>query len=275
MGLGGGAVEIIERLDDARVAPYAHVGDHAWLESRGLFVAEGRLVVRRLIEDRRFNVHSLLLTPPAHAALGDLVPDAGTQVYVCRQEAMEALTGFDFHRGCLALAERGRADAPIASLLTMRTVIGLEGVGNPDNIGGIFRNALALGGDGVLLDLGSGDPLYRKAIRTSMAATLRLPFARMTDWPAGLQRFGDAGFTILALTPATDAIDIRSLAASRGARPLLLLAGHEGDGLSAPAIEAAHRRCRIPVDPRSDSLNVAVAVGIALAMLTTGDPRVS
>lgn len=262
-------VEPIDRLDDPRVADYAHVGDPGWLRSHDLFVAEGRFVVRRLLEERRFSVRSVLLTPTAHAALADTISDHNVQTYVCDQQALAALTGFDFHRGCLALAERGSASVPLESLLEAHLLVGLEGVGNPDNVGGIFRNALAFGAGGVLLDPSSGDPLYRKAIRTSMGAALRVPFARPDEWPAGLQRFRAAGFTIVALTPAVDAIDIHSFAESRPPGPLLLLAGHEGHGLSEAAIAASDVRCRIPVDPRSDSLNVAVATGIALAMLTT------
>jgi len=262
-------VEPIERLDDPRVADYTHVGDPGWLQSHDLFVAEGRFVVRRLLEERRFSVRSVLLTPTAYAALADVMPGLTVPAYVCDQQALAALTGFHFHRGCLALASRGRAAVPLESLLETPLIVGLEGVGNPDNVGGIFRNALAFGAGGVMLDPSSGDPLYRKAIRTSMGAALRVPFARLDDWPAGLRRFRAAGFTIVALTPAVDAIDIHAFAQSRPPGPLMLLAGHEGHGLSEAAVAVSDVRCRIPIDPRSDSLNVAVATGIALAMLTT------
>ena len=257
----------VEHLDDLRVASYGHVGDHAWLRAHGLFVAEGRLVVQRLAGERRFSVQSVLLTPAAHASLGGALASLSAPVYLCSQQILSTLTGFNFHRGCLALAHRGDPLVPVDALAGSRLVVALEGVANPDNIGGIFRNALALGADGVILDQTTGDPLYRKAIRTSMGATLHVPFARMDNWPAGLVQFREAGFTVVALTPATDAVDINELAASRPTGPLMLLAGHEGHGLTGAAIAASDVRCRIPVDPRSDSLNVAVAVGIALAMV--------
>jgi tRNA G18 (ribose-2'-O)-methylase SpoU len=257
----------IASLDDPRVAPYGHVGDHAWLRAHGLFVAEGRLVVERLAGERRFALQSLLITPAAHASFAGRLDGLAAPVYVCSQQILNTLTGFNFHRGCLALAERGKPLVPIDALARARMIVALEGVANPDNIGGIFRNALALGAQGVLLDPTAGDPLYRKAIRTSMGATLRVPFASMDDWPGGLARFRESGFTIVALTPAADAVDITAFAASRQPGPLMLLAGHEGHGLTEASIAAADVRCRIPVDPRSDSLNVAVAVGIAMAML--------
>lgn len=264
-------IEPIDRLDDPRVAAYAHVGDPAWLESHDLFVAEGRLVVRRLLDARRFAIESLLLTPPALHALEEVTADCPCPVFVCDPQVLNSLTGFDFHRGCLALATRGPA-ASVDSLLSARLLVALEGVGNPDNVGGIFRNALAFGVDGVLLDPSSGDPLYRKAIRTSMGAALRVPFARAAAWPGDLRRLRDAGFTVIALTPATGARDISAVAREVGGSRLALLFGHEGKGLSTEALEASDIRCRVPIDPRSDSLNVAVAAGIALAILTTDRP---
>ena len=55
---------------DPRLAPYRDVGDPAWLRREGLFVAEGRLVVERLIDAKRFAIESILVTPAAHARTG-------------------------------------------------------------------------------------------------------------------------------------------------------------------------------------------------------------
>ena len=146
-------------------------------------------------------------------------------------------------------------------------------MGNPDNIGGIFRSAAALRADAVLLDPSCGDPFYRKAVRTSMGAVLRLPSTRVDPWLPGLATLRDMGFTIVALAPAGE-LTINNLAArlSPDARPALL-AGAEGQGLSTAALAAAHMTVRIPVDPRSDSLNVVVAVSIALQRLSTPEFR--
>lgn len=255
----------IASLADPRVGEYAHVGDPAWLEANGLFVAEGRLVVRRLIADARFVVRSILASPAALASLDDLRAAITAPVYVCDQATLDGVTGINFHRGCLALARRGDA-LPLDALLDARVLVAMEAVGNPDNVGGIFRNALAFGA-GVLLDPTSGDPFYRKAIRTSMGASLRVRFARAERWPDDLRRLCEAGFTIVALTTARDARDIHDVARDLEGSRLVLLLGHEGEGLTKVAVAASDVRCRIPIDPASDSLNVAVAAGIALAML--------
>ena len=139
----------------------------------------------------------------------------------------------------------------------------LEDVGNPDNIGSIFRNAAAFGAECVLLSPNCCDPLYRKAIRTSIGATLRIPFGNIDDWPGGLSRLRDAGLTTTALTPNPDAEDIEDFVADMPPRVALLL-GTEGPGLSGGATARADRRVRIPIAPAIDSLNVATASGIAL-----------
>jgi tRNA G18 (ribose-2'-O)-methylase SpoU len=161
------------------------------------------------------------------------------------------------------LARRPLTEPDVEELCVARRLLVLEGVGNADNIGGIFRSALALGAGGVVVDQRCGDPLYRKAIRTSMAATLRVPFAR-APLARALPALRENGFHIVALTPSADAVDVRDL---RCATKVALLLGAEGEGLSAGTLGYADARARIPVDAAADSLNVAVAASIALYAL--------
>src|SRR6476469_9837525 len=91
---------------DPRLAPYSRVGDVAWLLSQGLFVAEGRLVVERLMDAKRFTIESILLTPAANHALAFRLEAVDAEVLVCSPETMKQVTGFNFNRGCLALARR-------------------------------------------------------------------------------------------------------------------------------------------------------------------------
>ena len=188
----------VTRADDPRLQHYRHVGDPAWLEAQGLFVAEGRLVLERLIEYGRFAVDSVLLTEAAFRAIEPRL-DPSWLVLVADPAIVDGVTGFKFHRGCLALVHRPRGASPLSAFARARRLILLEAVGNPDNIGGIFRSAAALGADGVLLDPTCADPFYRKAVRTSMGAVLRLPFTTIDSWPQGLAALGDMGFTIVAL----------------------------------------------------------------------------
>lgn len=246
---------------------YRLVGDPAALARAGLFVAEGRLVVERLLQDGRFRVHSVAVTPAAAAALDSVFqrrPDVPVQR--CDPALLREMTGFDFHRGCLALGWREQAEVPLEDFAGAARLLALEGVGNPDNIGGLFRAALALGVDGVLLDTATGDPLYRKAIRTSMGATLRVPFRRLADWPRELDILRASGFRAIALTPHPDAVPLHEVRVAAADR-IVMVVGSEGSGLSGAALAHADVAVRIPVDPDADSLNVVVAAGIALNAL--------
>ena len=263
---------MIDREDDERLEPYRRVGDPGWLTSHGLFVAEGRLVVERLLTHGGYGIDSILVTPAGHDALAAFVCQ-GVVLHVASQAVVTGVTGFNFHRGCLALVRRPVERVPLERFADATRLVVLEGVGNPDNIGGVFRSAAALGADGIVLDPTSGDPWYRKAVRTSVGAVLRLPFTRAEPWPQALRGLREMGFLVAALTPSGDrTVDELKADLPAGAR-IAWLAGAEGPGLTPAALAEAETTVRIPVDPRSDSLNVVVAVSIALASVHTIDSR--
>jgi tRNA G18 (ribose-2'-O)-methylase SpoU len=219
--------------------------------------------------DGRYRVRSLLLSEAAQQQLGDVLPRLGPDVpvFICPIQAFRDITGFHMHRGCVALVERPPQRDIRGVLAGARLLLVLEAIANPDNVGGMFRNAAAFGADGVLLDPTTGDPLYRKAIRTSMGAVLRVPFAR-SEWSEALPIVRAAGLEIVALTPHGPAEALERFAGAAVGRPMALLVGNEGAGLSAAAVASADVRVRIPMMSEVDSLNVAVAAGIALSRLT-------
>jgi len=267
-----GPTVISTSLDDPRLEAYREIGAAEALAARGLFVAEGRLVVDRLVRGGRHLLHSLLLTETAAAAMAPTLAalDLTTPVFVVPQGVMNDVVGFNIHRGCLALAARPvprRFDAlpwPSCS-----RVVVAEGVNNPDNVGGLFRNAASLGAEAIVLGPGCGDPLYRKAIRTSMAATLSLPWVMASDWPDDLDRLRADGLAIVACTPGDGAVSLYDVALPARAA---VLVGAEGDGLTAAALAHADLTVRIPMHGEMDSLNVATAAAIVLSALAGRGP---
>ena len=253
----------VERFDDPRLADYRSVSDGELLRRRNRFVAEGRLVVRRLLEAGH-RVESVLVNDASYraldASLSRLPQDV--PVYICDTDEFTALTGFKLHRGCLALAERPMDRTLDDIVRPADLLLVLEGITDPDNVGSAFRNAAAFGAS-VVLSEACCDPLYRKAIRTSMGSVLRAPYARMRDWPHDLAALKSEGFTIVALTPREDAVDLRACARRRPQR-MALLVGSEGPGLTAAALAMADVCVRIPISADVDSLNLATATGIAL-----------
>jgi tRNA G18 (ribose-2'-O)-methylase SpoU len=231
---------------------------------RGLVIAEGVIVVRRLLESR-YPTRALLGVAPK---LADLAPDlAGHDdlpVYLTSAEVMAEVVGFHLNRGVLAVADRAPAREVSGLVARARVLAVLEGVNDHENLGALFRNAAAFGVGGVLLGHRCADPLYRRSVRVSMGHVLRVPFAELPadpPWPSSLELLRDGGRRVLALSPRDSAVPLPS-AGLAGARVALLL-GAEGPGLSDAALAEADELIRIPMAEGVDSLNVATAAAIA------------
>jgi tRNA G18 (ribose-2'-O)-methylase SpoU len=264
MALHALTIEPVVSLDDPRLDDYRDVRDER-LRARGnAFAVESREVVRRLLVERAFRLRSVLVTERALATFRDLLDDT-TTVYLAPNDLIHGVVGLNFHRGCMGIAERG-TPRTLDDLLTVapRTVVVCEQLSNPDNVGGVFRTAMAFGAGAIVLSRGSADPLSRKVVRVSLGGSLRVPFAEQVPWPATLDRLRADGFTVVALT-TRDGTDIGTITPPPR---LALLVGTEGEGLTADAIAKADVRATIPMVAGVDSLNAIVACGIALHRLT-------
>ena len=247
-----------------RLAAYRNLPDAELLAQHGVFVAEGRLVVRRLLESQLVT-QSVMVTEPALASLEDvLARHDDLPVYVVPQAVMNAITGFNIHRGCLALGERPAARSLTELTQAAQRLVAVERVSNADNVGSIFRNAAAFGIDGVLVGPSCTDPLYRKAIRTSMGAALTMPFVEAEPWPGVLQDLQTDGWNVIAMTPSPTALPLADVARVVGGHRVVVLVGHEGEGLTQDSLAASSYQARIPMAAGVDSVNVATALAIAL-----------
>jgi tRNA G18 (ribose-2'-O)-methylase SpoU len=236
---------------------------------RGLVIAEGVVVVQRLLASR-YPVRALLGVPRRIEALAPDLADHDIPAYAVPADVMAETVGFHLNRGVLAAADRAAPVSVPDLLATARTVVVLEGVGDHENLGALFRNAAALGVDAVLLGPGCSDPLYRRSVRVSMGHVLAVPFAPLDPWPEALDLLRSAGFRVLAMTPRPDAVPLSELA--RGDDRVALVLGSEGPGLTDEAIAAADTPVRIPMTRAVDSLNVATAAAVAFYALTEGAP---
>jgi tRNA G18 (ribose-2'-O)-methylase SpoU len=254
----------IDDPDDPRIGDYRHIRERDLVGRQGGFIAEGAVVLATAARSGRHALTSLLLDERRVAALRDILAELPLQtpVYVAPQRVLDAIAGFHLHRGILALGQR--APSPpvrdlLASLPARCVVLVLFGIGNHDNMGGLFRNAAAFGAAAVLLAPDCCDPLYRKAIRVSVGAALTVPFARLAPGEDAIALLQDQGFEPLALSPggAERLIDLEP-----PPRAAVLL-GAEGPGLPADLLQRT-RTLAIPMANRFDSLNVAVVGGIVL-----------
>lgn len=258
------------RLDDVRDLKSTD-------NSKGLVFGEGPLVAGRVI-DSRFPLRCIVgfekkLETFFAQRNQEGHPPVDVPVYAVTRELLADVAGYDMHRGLIAVADRA-PEASISEVLEgasgPRTLVVLEGVGDHENIGAIFRNAAGLGIDGVLLGAGTADPLYRRSVRVSMGHVLRTPFARLvgtpTTWQRNLAQLQDAGYHVVALTPSADAVDLKDAVVDGNGEAferLAFVVGAEGPGLTEHAMRATDVRARIPMAPGTDSLNVATAAAVA------------
>lgn len=250
---------------DPRLAPFMNIRDRDLRDAHGgRFVAEGESVLAVLLASSLYSAEALLIAENRVAAIKALAPDPALPVYVAAQPVMDAIVGFPIHRGMLGVGQRG---APVAAETLIaarpRLVVGLVGIANHDNMGGIFRNAAAFGVGAVLTDDSSCDPFYRKALRVSVGGVLKVPFARAGSGADLVSQLTRAGYRVIGLSPRGR----RRLDAVPKDRPLALLLGSEGPGLSE-AVMAMSETARIDMPGGFDSLNVATTSGIALYELS-------
>lgn len=252
--------------DDPRIAAYRDIRERDLTGRDGLFVAEGEVVLRTLLS-RASLCHplSLLLAKKRLPGLASAIPD-DLAVFVAGQEVLDGIAGFHLHRGLLGLGRKPLSrslDDLIEGAGADAVILAASGIGNHDNMGGLFRNAAAFGACGIVLDGRCCDPFYRKSIRVSVGAVLRVPHAVVETGEAMVASLTAAGFEVIALTPSgTERLsDLKP-----GGRRAILV-GSEGPGLSG-AVIARCRAVGIPMSGGFDSLNVAVTAAIALHQLT-------
>jgi len=267
-------METIDRADDPRLAEYRHLTDAAARrdlergDGHGVFVVEGVLALEQLLRSDH-PVHSVLLSTSRAASLSELVhriEARGTPVYVAERPVLAEVTGYDVHRGVLAVAQRRPWPEVASTLSGARRLVVLEGLNDHENLGSVYRNAAALGLDAVLLDPRCADPLYRRSIRVSAGWAMRVPTTRLPALPDGLAEVHAAGFRTIALTPQRSAVPVDT-AAERGLLddPVALVLGAEGPGLSAATLAACDERVCIPMHGTVDSLNVATSLAVVAA----------
>ncbi|BBL78767.1 RNA methyltransferase [Rubrobacter xylanophilus] len=148
-------------------------------------------------------------------------------------------------------------DVPAGELLgASRTVVLLEGVQDPGNVGTVIRSARAFGA-GVALSRGCADLYNPKTVRSTMGSLFHVPVARELDPLEFLRIARESGFRLVAAVP-------------RGGEPpermpdgrLVVAVGAEGAGLSPEVVCACGLKVSIP--SRAPSLNAAVAASVLL-----------
>ena len=185
----------------------------------------------------------------------------GVPVEVAERTTLDRLARSPHHQGAVAFSP-AFSYAPLERLLApaCRSVLALDGVQDPRNLGAILRTAGAFGVGGVLLPRDRSVGVTGVVLATAAGVLFDRPVVRVPNLVQALGRLKESGFWLVALVP-------------RGGEPLpahspperaVLVAGGEGEGLRPLVRRTCDFAVSIPMQAQVESLNVGVAVGIAL-----------
>ena len=260
----------IDSLDAPGLEPYRTLRRPLDHEKRGIFVAEGAAVVRRLLEST-LEIVSFLLTPEWLRDFEDLIGRRSKipEIFVAEKRILEQIVGFPLHQGAMAVA---RVPPPVAvedlaarhagSLL----LVALDGMTNAENVGLVVRNCAAFGVHGIIVGETSSSPYLRRAVRNSMGTVFRVPVIGSGELAKTLRELsGRFGIHTIAAHPGAHH---SSLKAYRPGTSCCVVFGSEGLGISQAVLDACDTHVAIPMARGVDSLNVASASAVFLYALT-------
>ncbi|MEM6553228.1 MAG: RNA methyltransferase [Planctomycetota bacterium] len=240
---------------------FTNLRDRDLRRTTDLFLAEGRLVIERLL-DTKLQLHSLIVTEGKADDLVARVPH-DVPVFAAPEALLEQAVGFHLHSGLIAAAHTPPNTTLADCALNLAPILVLPEITNPDNLGLLARIAAGLGVGSLLLGPACHDPWYRRAVRVSMGAMFRLPVRRSPDLADDLHQLQtDHSYSVIAADCEPDATPLRDHTPPN--TPLALMLGNEFAGIPQPLADRCDHRLRIPMHRDIDSLNVAVAAGIFL-----------
>ena len=171
-------------------------------------------------------------------------------------------------RGMLSVFKRKPLISYSEICSTSGRIVVLEHIMNPTNIGAIFRSAVALNMDGVLLTRDCCDPLYKRSSRVSMGTVFQIPWSFISDSYLDDLKKENFKLVSMALTDTSVSITSPELLSEK---KLAVFMGSESTGLKDSTIQASDYIVKIPMAHGVDSLNVAAASAIAFWQL--GQPH--
>jgi tRNA G18 (ribose-2'-O)-methylase SpoU len=258
----------VTSLADDRLWPYRDLKDRDLRQKDGRFIAEGRHVVDRLLARPGFVCESILCLPGIADEIAARVPEA-TPMFVLEKSEVEAVIGFKFHQGCLAVGRAPALPTVSAWLGTLpdgpKTFVVAHQLNNTENLGTIIRVAAGFGAAGLILGPQTADPFFRQSIRVSMGTVFSLPMAQSDDLLGDLGMLRSRGFQVLATVLRPDATPLDQV---RPADLQAIVLGSEAHGLDDAVIAACTQSVTIPMHYGTDSLNVSIAAAVFLYALT-------
>ena len=221
-------------------------------EAAGLFVADGTKLLAEAVKYYP-GLDTVILSEGVEA----LVPEHVRLVRV-PEDVMASISPMETPQGALFLCRLPEKTEfrPKPGMLI------LDGIQDPGNIGTILRTADALEVPVVLLE-GCADPYSHKVVRASMGAVFRTPVLQ-TTWEKAKAACAEAGIPVGVTALSDRAKDLRRTDLSK----MAVVIGSEGRGVRKEILDAADAELIIPMNPRCESLNAAIAASIVMREMT-------
>ena len=235
-------------------------------ERRGLALAEGIRLVEEALATA-ITVRGAAVSPALEAtirgkALKAALLGKGVRVEEVGDQELDELTDTEHPQGIVAVIEPKQWTLADIRLLPGGTILVLDGVQDPGNVGTMLRTAQGLGAAGLVALKGTADLTNPKVIRGGMGASFRLPAVPAT--PEELVAWARLQRGQIWVADVKGELPGRLPQRTPQRPPILLVVGNEGAGVSPIMDAAADRRIGISLAPGAESLNVAVAAGILL-----------
>lgn len=231
----------------------------AFRRAEGAFAAEGP---KLLAEALRWGgeLEAVICVP------GSALPElpARTRVVEVEDSLLASIADTESPQGIVFICKGKNLTVP--DCLAGSRYLLLDGVQDPGNVGTIWRTADAFGADGLLLCNGCADPWNPKTVRATMGAVFRLPVYECALETAA-ERLAAAELPLYAAALRDDTVDVREIPLGRCAVAI----GSEGRGVSRQALELCEKTIKIPMSPRCESLNAAVAASVVLWEMARND----
>ena len=226
----------------------------AFRRAEGRFLAEGRKLCPELC--RGAELETLFCTESALERCPELSELPGEH-YLVEDHVADKLADVGTHQGVFGVFRT--PVHPLEEVKTGGRYLALERVQDPGNVGTVLRTLDAFDADGLLLTGGCAAPFGPKTVRASMGAVFRRPV-----WSVTPEELGDllrrSGIPLYGAALRPDALDARQADYSRCA----LAIGSEGRGLSREVLDLCDKTVLIPMSPRCESLNAAIAAAVLL-----------
>lgn len=227
----------------------------------GRLVVFGANAVRELLRAGDPPDRVYVTRGPREQELAGAARERGVPVEAVDRATLDGLAGSPHHQGAVAVAPPFRY-AALEQLLEpgCGSALVLDGVQDPRNLGGILRTARALGVGGVVLPRDRSVAVTPVVVAASAGLLFGLPVAQVPNLVRAMEQLKEAGFWLVGLVPRNGVPLDRFEPPSRPA----VVAGGEGEGLRSLVGRTCDFAVSIPMAPGVESLNVGVAVAIAL-----------